>query len=368
MNNKTYECLQKINDLIECLKNDIFRSKTKLEKEMDEKTLECLYYLQDVFNESSVSYPNVGRFQEIMQLLEIFLETLSLSDYDKGKIIRKFLLIPFDSKSSEVLSINYTEAFNFLNINRKISSQRVQNSIIKYINNPNTLELKADLKDDIRNFLNKTKEYDMAFKNRYVEFQKKYLNVDINSSFVNLKSELQSLGLSDSMSNYYCVYCNCLYEKKQKEQKTFVTKKTIVETKNENPYSKKELKKRLLKYCDLLKDKQFDYENYDEVLSLLSYLELADSVNTKYFNYCFQNRITNASYYKLLLTKIKNNKKYEDEISLINWYLESIKSEEDKNAAMESIYEILKTIPELEMLNFDYEYETMKRVRGGKNG
>lgn len=30
---------------------------------------------------------------------------------------------------------------------------------------------------------------------------------------------------------------------------------------------------------------------------------------------------------------------------------------------MESIYEILKTIPELEMLNFDYEYETMKRVR-----
>ena len=36
MNNKTNECLQKINDLIECLKNDIFRSKTQLEKEMDE--------------------------------------------------------------------------------------------------------------------------------------------------------------------------------------------------------------------------------------------------------------------------------------------------------------------------------------------
>ena len=119
-------------------------------------------------------------------------------------------------------------------------------------------------------------------------------------------------------------------------------------------------KKRLLKYCDLLKDKQFDYENYDEVLSLLSSLELADSVNTKYFNYCFQNRITNASYYKILLTKIKNNKKYAGEVSLINWYLESIKSEEDKNAAMESVYEILKTIPELEMLNFDYE---MTRIR-----
>ena len=368
MNNKTNECLQKINDLIECLKEDAFRSKTKLEKEMDEKTLECLYYLQDVFNESSVTYPNIGRFQEIMQLLEIFLETLSLNDYDKGKIIRKFLLIPFDSKSSEVLSINYTEAFNFLNINRKISSQRVQKSIIKYINNPATLELKADLKDDIRKFLNKTKEYDRAFKNRYIEFQKKYLNIDINFSFVNLKTELQSLGLSDCMSNYYCVYCKCLYEKKQKEQKTFVTKEKIVETKNENPYSKKELKKRLLKYCDLLKDKQFDYANYDEVLKLLSTLELADNVNAKYFNYCFQNKIINASYYKLLLTKIKNNKKYEDEISLINWYLESIKSEEDKNAAMESIYEILKTIPELEMLNFDYEYETMKRVRGGKNG
>ena len=119
-------------------------------------------------------------------------------------------------------------------------------------------------------------------------------------------------------------------------------------------------KKRLLKYCDLLTDKQFDYENYDEVLSLLSSLELADNVNAKYFNYCFQNKIINASYYKLLLTKIKNNKKYESEMSLINWYLENIESEEDKNAAMESIYEILKTIPELEMLNFDYE---MTRIR-----
>ena len=47
-------------------------------------------------------------------------------------------------------------------------------------------------------------------------------------------------------------------------------------------------------------------------------------------------------------------------MSLINWYLENIESEEDKNAAMESIYEILKTIPELEMLNFDYE---MTRIR-----
>ena len=131
----------------------------------------------------------------------------------------------------------------------------------------------------------------------------------------------------------------------------------------QKPYpaiSRMKTKKRLLKYCDLLTDKQFDYENYDEVLKLLSTLELADNVNAKYFNYCFQNKIINASYYKLLLTKIKNNKKYESEMSLINWYLENIESEEDKNAAMESIYEILKTIPELEMLNFDYE---MTRIR-----
>ena len=131
----------------------------------------------------------------------------------------------------------------------------------------------------------------------------------------------------------------------------------------QKPYpaiSRMKTKKRLLKYCDLLTDKQFDYENYDEVLKLLSTLELADNVNAKYFNYCFQNKIINASYYKLLLTKIKNNKKYESEMSLINWYLENIESEEDKNAAMESIYEILKTIPDIEMLNFDYE---MTRIR-----
>ena len=134
----------------------------------------------------------------------------------------------------------------------------------------------------------------------------------------------------------------------------------------QKPYpaiSRMKTKKRLLKYCDLLTDKQFDYENYDEVLKLLSTLELADNVNAKYFNYCFQNKIINASYYKLLLTKIKSNKKYESEVTLITWYLENIESEEDKNTAMESIYEILKTIPELEMLNFEYEYETMKRVR-----
>ena len=131
----------------------------------------------------------------------------------------------------------------------------------------------------------------------------------------------------------------------------------------QKPYpaiSRMKTKKRLLKYCDLLTDKQFDYENYDEVLKLLSTLELADNVNAKYFNYCFQNKIINASYYKLLLTKIKNNKKYESEMSLINWYLENIESEEDKNTAMESIYEILKTILDIEILNFDYE---MTRIR-----
>ena len=159
---------------------------------------------------------------------------------------------------------------------------------------------------------------------------------------------------------YYLGYYLSIDKKKhQAKSKTSIV--PIKAPKKPSPaISRMKTKKRLLEYCDLLKDKQFDYENYDEVLSLLSYLELADSVNTKYFNYCFQNRITNASYYKILLTKIKNNKKYEGEVSLINWYLESIKSEEDKNAAMESIYEILKTIPELEMLNFDYE---MTRIR-----
>ena len=36
---------------------------------------------------------------------------------------------------------------------------------------------------------------------------------------------------------------------------------------------------------------------------------------------------------------------------------------ENNSANKNCMYEILKTIPDIEMLNFEYEYETMKRVR-----
>ena len=162
---------------------------------------------------------------------------------------------------------------------------------------------------------------------------------------------------------YYLGYYLSIDKKKHQAKSKISIAPIKAPKKPSSVISRMKTKKRLLKYCDLLTDKQFDYENYDEVLKLLSALELADNVNAKYFNYCFQNKIINASYYKLLLTKIKNNKKYESEMSLITWYLENIESEEDKNTAMESVYEILKTIPDIEMLNFEYEYETMKRVR-----
>ena len=356
-----YSSFVNILDLsINSLKENIMKEKDENLQALYAKMISSFEFMASILSGKINSYSDMIKFQNTMAALESLFMTYPMSNYEKGQLIRKFLTADFEQSPNNPITLIYDKAILDFSNELNMPVKETENYLEKYFNNYSQGEIPSEIEEQIKVFLERLKQENINFVQKYHAFKNKYLNIDVNFDFKDLKERFSELKVPTNIVNYYYDYCKEIYDKKAKKKTTFVTKETIVETKNEHPYSKKELKKRLLKYCDLLKDKQFDYENYDEVLKLLSYLELADNVNTKYFNYCYQNRITNASYYKLLLTKIKNNKKYEDEISLINWYLESIKSEEDKNAAMESIYEILKTIPELEMLNFDYE---MTRIR-----
>ena len=317
-------------------------------------------------------------FSNVVEIIEDFNSIDAILDNDVFSYTEKCKL------TKKIIDSNFKILTNANIIN--LSSEKLRNifgkhgynnvtdisEVIKSLDNENIDEVSKSLISELERAILQSGENtkNMQIKSLYEELEKFTNNPSrSDKDYEKASCILEKLGVcgvlekKTKLIEYYLGYYLSIDKKKhQAKSKTSIA--PIKAPKKPSPaISRMKTKKRLLEYCDLLTDKQFDYENYDEVLSLLSTLELADNVNAKYFNYCFQNRITNASYYKLLLTKIKNNKKYEDEISLINWYLESIKSEEDKNAALESIYEILKTIPELEMLNFDYEYETMKRVR-----
>ena len=356
-----YSTFVNILDLsINSLKENIMKEKDENLQALYAKMISSFEFMASILNGKINSYSDMIKFQNTMAALESLFMTYPMSNYEKGQLIRKFLTADFEQSPNNLIMLIYDKAILDFSNEINVPVKETEKYLEKYFNNYSQGEIPSKIEEQIKVFLERLKQENVDFAQKYHAFKNKYLNIDVNFEFKGLKEKFSELKVPTNIVNYYYDYCKEIYDKKVKKKKTFVTKEKIVETKNENPYSKKELKKRLLKYCDLLTDKQFDYENYDEVLSLISRLELADNVKAKYFNYCFQNKIINASYYKLLLTKIKNNKKYESEMSLINWYLENIESEEDKNAAMESIYEILKTIPELEMLNFDYE---MTRIR-----
>ena len=187
-------------------------------------------------------------------------------------------------------------------------------------------------------------------------------DIRTEKDYIEAKEILEKLGVGGiyEKNNHLIEYYLTYYKNIDKKYCKHIISQPMKKEVKSNSICRGEVKKALNNYCNLNKDKPFDYANYDEVLNLLSMLQLADNVNEKYFNYCYQNRIENKDYYKYLLLKIRDNFKYQETVNLITWYKENIESEEDKIAAYQEIYEILKSVPDIEMLNFDYE---MTRVR-----
>ena len=97
-------------------------------------------------------------------------------------------------------------------------------------------------------------------------------------------------------------------------------------------------------------------------MELLKKLQYADNINEKYFKYCNIKRVENNAYYNLLFNKIKDKKKYLDIVDMVYFIREKmfICSEEEYDAYLKEIFQVLDMVDDCEMLNFDYE---MTRVR-----
>ena len=329
---------------------------------IDNEALNSLYFCVEVLNNKNVFYRHLGKFKAILGVMKEFIGKYDFSDYEKGKVVEMFLKIPILDKSFKFITIDDEKAFAVLGKDREISEREIGASVDECLMNPNTTKLETGLKADVIKFLEETRENNFDFKYYYEEFRRKYLNIDDNFSLEGLKETLAKLEVPSELIDYYYAYCSVIYDKKQKNKKTFIVKEEKKEIKKEKTYSKKELKNELLKYCDLKSDKPFDYHNYKKVLELLKNLQFADNINERYFNYCNINRVENNAYYNVLFNKIKDKKKYLDIIDRVYSIREKmfICSEEEYDAYLKETFQVLDMVDDCEMLNFDYE---MTRVR-----
>ena len=363
MSNLKSELIKELDGTIALAMFDIYgpfgsRKPTKL----DTEALNSLCFSVDVLNNKSVFYRHLGKFKAILRIMKEFIEHFDSSEYEKGKIVEMFLKTPILDKSLKSITIDDEKAFNVLGKDREIAELEIKASIDECLINPNTTKLEQGLKSDIIKFLEETREDNFDFKYYYEEFRRKYLNIDDNFSLEGLKEILAKLEVPSELIDYYYAYCSVIYDKKQKNKKTFIVKEEKKEIKKEKTYSKKELKNELLKYCDLKSDKPFDYHNYKQVLELLKKLQFADNINERYFNYCNINMVENNAYYNMLFNKIKNKKEYADIVDRVYSIREKmfICSEEEYDAYLKEIFQVLDMVDDCEMLNFDYE---MTRVR-----
>ena len=339
----------------------------------DEENLQALYakmissfdFMMGVLIGKEKSYSNMIKFQNTMASLESLFMTYPMSDYEKGQLIRKFLVINFEQSTNNTISLIYDKAILDFSSKMNMPVPKAEFCLEKYFKNPDSEEIPSEIKCQIKAFLETIEKENIDFGQKYNTFKRKYLNIDDNFEIGGLKESLSELGVPTNIVNYYYVYCKEIYDKKQKNKKTFIVKEEKKEIKKEKTYSKKELKNELLKYCDLKSDKPFDYHNYKQVLELLKKLQFADNINERYFNYCNINRVENNAYYNVLFNKIKDKKKYLDIVDMVYFIREKmfICSEEEYDAYLKEIFQVLDMVDDCEMLNFDYEIQMMKRVR-----
>ncbi len=367
----TYEERNTRRDLKKIRKYTVSKIRTKFDEDKTSKKKGeikkpidlVLKFVLDFLEKKDVYYFNKEQFRQTFILLDDLLKQMDVSNYEKGKIIRLFLSIPFNDEIIEdSLFMNKNEAFLEFSKIRKMSLARFVSSLIRYHNNPDTITLSSGLKRDIKKFLDKMEEDKMTLKSKYETFQSKCLTVSTNYDFEGMERSLDELTLSQDLINIYSVYCKEIYDKKQMKLKPIVIKEEKKEVLESKIYTKKELKNELLKYCDLKSDKPFDYHNYKKVLELLKKLQFADNINERYFNYCNINMVENNAYYNMLFNKIKNKKEYADIVDRVYSIREKmfICSEEEYDAYLKEIFQVLDMVGKMEMLNFDYE---MARVR-----
>ena len=339
----------------------------------DEENLQALYakmissfdFMMGVLIGKEKSYSNMIKFQNTMAALESLFMTYPMSDYEKGQLIRKFLVINFEQSTNNTISLIYDKAILDFSSKMNMPVPKAEFCLEKYFKNPDSEEIPSEIKGQIKAFLETIEKENIDFGQKYNTFKRKYLNIDDNFEIGGLKESFSELRVPTNIVNYYYVYCKEIYDKKQKNKKTFIIKEEKKEIEKEKTYSKKELKNELLKYCDLKSDKPFDYRNYKKVLELLKNLQFADNINEKYFNYCNINRVENNAYYNVLFNKIKDKKKYLDIIDRVYSIREKmfICSEEEYDVYLKEIFQVLDMVDATEMLNFDYETLMMKRVR-----
>jgi len=150
-----------------------------------------------------------------------------------------------------------------------------------------------------------------------------------------------------------------------KEEERRKNKKEKIEVRKESQKSKKQWKRELQEFYNEKENLPFDYQNFAQIIEILSALNYADEIKIRIWNTLYVNAIKNKAYYEHVYDK---NKYYEPEQPLVRELgsiLEEIQtaSKEDKEFWIEEINSICAKLQYYMTFDFGYEMGLIRKAK-----
>ena len=200
----------------------------------------------------------------------------------------------------------------------------------------------------------------------YKEFKKLITQQDkTEESYKKLKEIMHNLEIPDSLIEDMMDYLK--KEKKQAPQKEEPKKIPAVKKQEvvKKP-SKKVLRADLAKYYQPQNDMEnvFDYQNYLKVLALLKQLNYTEERVEEILEWLFVHAKKTVSYFTYLYDKLKYSQHNKELLEEIDFYLSNmwICNDEDYGCAKETVINLLNSVPDTTIKNYQYEMALMKKM------
>lgn len=197
------------------------------------------------------------------------------------------------------------------------------------------------------------------YKEMYASLYKAYLNLSLdNKKFEDLIDKCIALGMSKEMITGYIEFLADKLEKSIPKNKVEVRNIVPKKTKKPVKVQKGKLKTKL---NDLVSRDEFDFNNLEEVLNLLSELNYPDEVVAKTLYRLYPKAVKNDAYYEYIIKKANYMRKYNDKIEELKLLREMYEESDDSDRIeikqmQQDIYNEL----ELEVLQQESDFETSK--------
>ncbi len=298
-------------------------------------------------------------------IIEALLSNLELNDYEKGYIFTRFLKYNF----SILQDIPYTfvsldESVKRLSIVGIKNETEVKECLTAYFADKEAYSQKEPQRYElIHELLIEGEPRRQAVVSAY-RCLKNYMENPQEVDEKSLQEAMTILDIPDSSMQSFITY----QQNSRKPEKKKIEIKKVKKEKVELPKtSKKLLKQRLKDFYDEEEEKNFDYANYNELITILAYLNFPDKHIKKIIDFIFTMAIPNFYYYQYIYqkyAKINPQDPILEQVLSIAMRM-MICEEEEYLAYKKDLLILLKQIAHNLSFynNYSYDYEQLKKVR-----